>query len=95
MTINPFVEIKIREIPSWIKVFKDDPDIKTNEDILNELTLIDELLQLQATKALLNKKIGLGKLLENRIAKELGLPYALPGRGFKPITNNQNHSRSL
>lgn len=80
-SISQFRQIQIRELPTWVKVMKNSPDIKTTEDMLNELTLIDDLLTLQASKALLNRKKGLGQLLEARIGKELG--YTTPNLNRK------------
>ncbi len=67
-----FKIISIREIPTWIKVLKADPEVKTNLDILQELTLIDDLLYIEKSFALLRKKKGLRDLLETRIGYELG-----------------------
>lgn len=70
--MSGFIQISIRELPTWIKVLKKDPNMKTAEDILKELTLIDDLLVLQKSKSLLTRKRGLKDQLEARIAKELG-----------------------
>lgn len=70
--MSGFVQISIRELPTWIKVLKKDPNMKTAEDMLKELTLIDDLLVLQKSKSLLTRKRGLKDQLEARIAKELG-----------------------
>lgn len=70
--MSGFIQISIRELPTWIKVLKKDPNIKTAEDMLKELTLIDDLLVLQKSKSLLTRKRGLKDQLEARIAKELG-----------------------
>jgi len=70
--MSGFIQISIRELPTWIKVLKKDPNMKTAEDILKELTLIDDLLVLQKSQSLLTRKRGLKDQLEARIAKELG-----------------------
>jgi hypothetical protein len=70
--MSGFIQISIRELPTWIKVLKKDPNMKTAEDMLKELTLIDDLLVLQKSKSLLTRKRGLKDQLEARIAKELG-----------------------
>ena len=54
-----FSQISIRELPTWVKVLKNSEDIKTKEDMLSELTLIDDLLVLMKSKCLLNKKRNL------------------------------------
>lgn len=74
-----FSQISIKELPTWIKVLKDSPDIKTKEDMFFELALIDDLLVLQKSKSLLNRKTKLKTQLEARIGYELGHK-----------TNNQN-----
>jgi hypothetical protein len=65
-------QIKIKELPTWIKVLKNSPDIETKEDMLAELILIDDLLEFQACKSLLTRKRGLKDQLEARIGLELG-----------------------
>lgn len=72
-------QIKIKELPTWIKVLKNSPDIETKEDMLAELILIDDLLELQACKSLLTRKRGLKDQLEARIGLELG---------YKPVNIN-------
>jgi hypothetical protein len=67
-----FQQIKIRELPTWVKVMKKDPEIKTTEDMFAELTLIDDLLTLQKIKSLLNRKKNLKTQLEARIGLEIG-----------------------
>ena len=69
-----FNSISIRELPTWVKVLKNSPDIKTKEDMLSDLQLIDDLLTLQKAQSLLNRKKNLKKQLEARIAMELGHP---------------------
>ena len=65
-----FNQINIRELPSWVKVFKKEGDINA-EQILQELTLIDDLLMLQKSQSLLNRKKGLKNQLEARIGQDL------------------------
>jgi len=72
--MNAFNEIKIRELPSWIRVLQKD-NVETKEDMLTELQLVDDLLTLQASKSLLKRKKGLKQMLEARIDKELGYKY--------------------
>ena len=67
-----FKQISIRELPTWVKVLKKDPDVKTKGDMLNDLELIDDLLTLQKIQSLLNRKKNLKKQLEARIAMDLG-----------------------
>jgi len=67
-----FNQISIRELPTWVKVLKTSEDIKTNMDMLAELTLIDDLLVLMKSKSLLNRKRNLKQQLEGRIGQELG-----------------------
>ncbi len=72
MSINGFTVISIRELPTWVKVLQNSPDITSKEDMLAELTLIDDLLVLQKAQALLTRKKNLKTQLEARIGKELG-----------------------
>lgn len=72
-----FVNIPIRDLPVWIKVFKKD-GITSAEEIQKELTLIDDLLTLQKSQSLLNRKSRLKDQLEDRIGAELGLKPACP-----------------
>ena len=66
----PFKVIPIRELPTWVKVFKEDN--LTPEQLLQELTLIDDLLVLQKSKSLLSRKKNLKSILGARIGHELG-----------------------
>ena len=68
-TINPFSQISLREIPTWVKVLSEDTNDKS--EILNDLKLIDDLLVLQKSQSLLNRKRGLKTILEARIGQEL------------------------
>jgi len=70
--MSGFRQISIRELPTWVKVFRSDPEMKTAEDMLAELTLIDDLLVLQKSKSLLTRKRGLREQMEARIGMELG-----------------------
>jgi hypothetical protein len=65
-----FKQIAIRELPTWIKVFKGAGMNK--EEMLSELELIDDLLVLMKSKSLLNRKKNLKTQLEARIGFELG-----------------------
>ncbi len=69
--MSGFTIIKTSELPTWIKVLKNSDDMETKEDMLAELELIDDLLVLQKTQSLLNKKRGLKTMLMARIGKEL------------------------
>ncbi|HML65288.1 MAG TPA: hypothetical protein PKC55_10695 [Dysgonomonas sp.] len=72
-TLTPgFVNIPIRDLLIWVKVFKSDGIILA-EEIQKELTLIDDLLTLQKSQSLLNRKRKLKDQLEDRIGAELGL----------------------
>lgn len=65
-----FTNIPIRDLPIWIKVFKQD-GITSAEEIQQELTLIDDLLTLQKSQSLLNRKRRLRDQIEDRIDAEL------------------------
>lgn len=71
MSINPFKQIAIRELPTWIKTLQLD-GVSSKTELLNELNLIDDLLTLQKSKSLLNRKKNLRQQLEARISVELG-----------------------
>lgn len=66
-----FRQISIRELPTWVKVLRED-GITDKIEMLAELTLIDDLLTLQKSKSLLNRKRNLKTQLEARIGQELG-----------------------
>ena len=66
-----FRQISIRELPAWVKVFRED-GVTDKAEILADLTLIDDLLTLQKSQSLLNRKRNLKSQLEGRIAQELG-----------------------
>jgi|GEM_PF-1844704 len=70
-SINGFNQISLRELPAWIKVYRNDGVIDKNE-ILKDLILIDDLLTLQKSQSLLNRKRNLKNQLEARIAYDLG-----------------------
>jgi hypothetical protein len=68
-----FNQIKLRELPTWAKVYRTTEPNMSSEEILAELTLIDDLLTIQKSQSLLLKRGHKFKLLlEGRIAKELG-----------------------
>lgn len=71
--MSEFSQISIKELPTWIKVFKKD-GVTDPLEILQDLTLIDDLLVLQKSQSLLRRKKNLKALIENRIAYDLGLP---------------------
>lgn len=66
-----FQQISIRELPAWIKVFRLD-GVTDPAEILQDLTLIEDLLTLQKSQSLLNRKKNLKAQLEARIGYELG-----------------------
>lgn len=67
-----FTNIPIRDLPIWVKVFKND-GITSAKEMQQELTLIDDLLTLRKSQSLLNRKKRLRDQLEDRIGTELGL----------------------
>lgn len=67
-----FANIPIRDLPIWVKVFKQD-GITSSEEVQQELALIDDLLTLMKSQSLLNRKRRLRDQLEDRIGAELGL----------------------
>lgn len=67
-----FNNIPIRDLPIWVKVFKKE-GITSAEEMLKELTLIDDLLTLQKSQSLLKRKRNLKDQLEARISSELGI----------------------
>jgi hypothetical protein len=66
-----FKQIAIRELPTWVKVYRLE-GITDKMEILADLTLIDDLLTLQKSQSLLNRKKNLKHQLEARIAYEIG-----------------------
>lgn len=71
--MSSFRNISIRELPTWVKVLQQEPDAITDKfDLLAELNLIDDLLTLQKSQSLLNRKRNLKAQLEARIGLELG-----------------------
>jgi len=71
MSINQFNQIALRELPTWINVLRED-GITDKEEMLRELNLIDDLLTLQKSQSLMNRKRNLKSQLEARIGMELG-----------------------
>jgi hypothetical protein len=63
-----FSEIKTRDLPVWMEVFKGE----SPEVVLKELHLIDRLLIIQKTHTLLGRKKGLKKQLAGMIDNYLG-----------------------
>ena len=78
---NPFSQIKISELPTWVKVFKEQ-GVTDPEEVFQELTLIDDLLILCKSKSLLNRKRRLKDQLEARIGQYLG--HKTPNLNTKP-----------
>lgn len=72
--MSTFKQIQIRELPTWVNVLKEN-GIFDKVEMLAELNLIDDLLTLQKSQSLLNRKRGLKDQLEARIAFEIGLPF--------------------
>lgn len=68
--MTTFQQIAIRELPTWVNVLK--AEGLTKEDMLADLELIDDLLVLQKSKSLLNRKKNLKAQLEARIGLSLG-----------------------
>ena len=69
--MSSFNQISIRELPTWIKVFKMH-GVTDKEEMLADLNLIDDLLTLQKSQSLMNRKKNLRAQLEARIGLELG-----------------------
>jgi len=70
--VGEFSQITTLELPVWVRVMKAENKKITAEELLSELTLIDDLLVLQKSQSLLSRKRGLTSMLEARIGKELG-----------------------
>lgn len=71
--MSSFRNISIRELPTWVKVLQQEPNAITDKfELLAELNLIDDLLTLQKSQSLLNRKRNLKAQLEARIGLELG-----------------------
>ncbi len=67
---NLFTNIRLHELPVWLKVFKQDGS--TAKEAAADLRLIDDLLTLQKSKSLLSRKKGLKEILDARIGYEVG-----------------------
>lgn len=90
-TLTPgFANIPIRDLPIWVRVFKQD-GITSAEEIQTELTLIDDLLTLQKSQSLLKRKRRLKDQLEDRIGAELGLRFSehIAGKTNKKTSKNK------
>lgn len=72
-----FANIPLRDLPIWVKAFKEE-GITSAAEIQKELTLIDDLLTLQKCQSLLNRKRKLRDQLEARISLELGIATPVP-----------------
>ncbi len=85
-----FANIPIRDLPIWVKVFKQD-GVTSAEEIQKELTLIDDLLTLQKSQSLLKRKRRLKDQLEDRIGAELGLRFSehITGKTNKKTSKNK------
>jgi hypothetical protein len=68
-----FRQIHIKELPTWVDILSESG--KGAEEILADLTLIDDLLVLQKIKSLLLRKKNLSLQLDNRIGIELGQSF--------------------
>ena len=62
--------IELRDLPTWVDVLRQQG--KTPEEMLADLTLIDDLLVLQKSKSLLLRKKSLNLQIDARIGIELG-----------------------
>ena len=70
--MSSFKQISIRELPAWVKVLQQGPDAITDKsEMLAELNMIDDLLTLQKSQSLLNRKRNLKAQLVARIGLEL------------------------
>lgn len=77
-SISDFSLISIRELPTWIKVLKREEPKPDLIEMLQDLTLIDDLLVLMKSQSLMRKKHGLKEQLERRINYDLG--FTNPGK---------------
>ena len=77
-TISNFNCISIRELPTWVKVLQAEEPTPEPLEMLQELTLIDDLLTIMKSQSLLRRKPRLKKQLERRIDFDLG--YTKYGR---------------
>ena len=77
-SISDFNCISIHELPTWIKVLKAEEPVPEPLEMLQELTLIDDLLTIMKSQSLMRKKRGMKDQLERRIDYDLG--FAKPGR---------------
>ena len=66
-----FRQISTRELPAWVRVLQNH-GITDKVEMLEELNLIDDLLTLQKSKSLLNRKRNLKAQMEARIGQYLG-----------------------
>lgn len=71
-----FNNISIRDLPVWIKVQKLETPEMTQEnklDMLSDLVLIDDLLTIQKSQALLRRKRSLKQLIDDRIGLDCNI----------------------
>lgn len=83
-----FSQIRPEELPIWVDVLTKDtigedgtvhPAMTDAKEIHRELKLIDNLLTVQKSKSLLNKKHGYKKILAGIIAHHIGTGEITPG----------------
>lgn len=70
--ISNFNCISLKELPTWVKVLKAEIPTPQPIEMLQDLTLIDDLLTTMKSQSLLKKKRGLKEQLERRIEYDLG-----------------------
>lgn len=71
-SISNFNCISIRELPTWVQVLQAEEPKPDKFEILQDLTLIDDLLTIMKSQSLLRKKRNLKNQLERRIDFDLG-----------------------
>lgn len=70
--MSSFKCISIKDLPTWIEVFKLEEPVPDKLEMLQDLTLIDDLLTIVKVQSLMRKKRGLKDQLDRRIAYDLG-----------------------
>ena len=65
-----FSQIKLRELPTWVKVLK--KENLTPEQMLEDLELIDRLLIIQKSKSLMNRKSNFKNQIDKLLSLHLG-----------------------
>jgi len=71
-SLSNFNCISIRELPTWVQVLQAEEPKPDKLEILQDLTLIDDLLIIMKSQSLLRKKRNLKNQLERRIDFDLG-----------------------